>query len=111
MRVQGARKREREGEAQGSDLTVLDAMCGSGIRALRYLQEGGAGFVLANDANDDLEPERIANLAPHLSSGRVQLSTGDAVDAYFEARRTRAFFDLIDADGFGSGAPHSACQC
>lgn len=108
LRVQGARKREREGEAQGSELTVLDAMCGSGIRALRYLQEGGAGFVLANDANDDLEPERIANLAPHLSSGRVQLSTGDAVDAYFEARRTRAFFDLIDADGFGSGAPHSA---
>jgi tRNA (guanine26-N2/guanine27-N2)-dimethyltransferase len=33
---------------------VLDAMCGSGIRALRYIREGGAAFVLANDANDDL---------------------------------------------------------
>ena len=29
----------------------LDAMCGSGIRALRYLAQAGADFVWANDAD------------------------------------------------------------
>eukprot|EP00961_Rhodomonas_salina_P276226 3731507-Rhodomonas_salina.1 len=35
------------------EIRVLDAMCGAGVRALRYLEEGKASFVHANDANDD----------------------------------------------------------
>nr|BAJ92970.1 predicted protein [Hordeum vulgare subsp. vulgare] len=49
----------------------LDAMCGSGVRALRYLAQAGADFVWANDASDALHPVIVGNLprlepVPHL---------------------------------------------
>ena len=83
-------------------------MCGTGIRTLRYVEEGGATFVQANDADGDLESERQRNLHEHVASGVVSLSTGDAMDAYFSARLERRYFDMVDCDGFGSGTPHSA---
>ena len=87
---------------------MLDAMCGSGVRALRYIEEGGATFVLANDADDDLEGEREANLRAYIANGTAALSTGDATESFFSARLKRTYYDMIDVDGFGSGAPHSA---
>lgn len=87
---------------------VLDAMCGSGIRALRYLKEGGAGFVLANDANFDLVAAAQMNLGEDVAMGRVELRTGDASDCFLRARLSKDYFDLIDVDGFGSGAPYNA---
>lgn len=89
-------------------LTVLDAMCGSGVRALRYIEEGRADFVVANDADNDLEHERVSNLREHVARGAASLSTGDALDSYFSAKLQRRYYDFIDADGFGSGTPHSA---
>jgi tRNA (guanine26-N2/guanine27-N2)-dimethyltransferase len=38
----------------------------------------------------------------------VELRTGDAMDCLLGARLSREYFDLIDIDGFGSGAPHNA---
>ena len=116
LKVHGSRQRgqrpglglEGPGEGQSGGLRVLDAMCGSGVRALRYIEEGGATFVQANDANDDLEHEREANLRACIASGSAALSTGDAADSFFSARLERTYYDMIDVDGFGSGAPHSA---
>eukprot|EP00277_Geminigera_cryophila_P001111 CAMPEP_0179418976 /NCGR_PEP_ID=MMETSP0799-20121207/8334_1 /TAXON_ID=46947 /ORGANISM="Geminigera cryophila, Strain CCMP2564" /LENGTH=334 /DNA_ID=CAMNT_0021192381 /DNA_START=247 /DNA_END=1248 /DNA_ORIENTATION=- len=117
QRLNGARARNHSGdggggagELDGRGISVLDAMCGSGIRALRYIEEGGARYVVANDADDDtqLANARAANLGKHIVAGSVALQCGDAMDAYFAARLERSYYDMIDADGFGSGMPHSA---
>ena len=48
---------------------VLDAMSGSGVRTLRYVLEGGASFVLANELMEGEHPLE-ANLAPLVADGR-----------------------------------------
>ncbi|KAL8552327.1 hypothetical protein ACS0TY_001139 [Phlomoides rotata] len=86
-----------------SALRVLDAMCGCGIRSLRYLAEADADFVLANDANDDYGEIISGNLekagkeknrwaVKHLEANRL------LTECYLE----RDYFDLIDVDSFGS---------
>ena len=44
-------------------LCVLDALCGSGVRAARYLAQAQADFVWANDACDSLRPLIAHNLS------------------------------------------------
>lgn len=44
-------------------LTVLDALCGCGVRAARYLTQAKADYVAANDACDTLKPVIVHNLA------------------------------------------------
>lgn len=84
-------------------LRVLDAMCGCGIRSLRYLAEADADFVLANDANPDyggiisgnLEKAGVGEerwVVKHLEANRL------LTECYLE----RDYFDLIDVDSFGS---------
>lgn len=87
-------------------LRVLDAMCGCGIRSLRYLMEAKADFVLANDANDEHRRVILDNLK------RVDRGFGDErkwVVTHLDANRVlsecylqKDFFDLIDIDSFGS---------
>ncbi|XP_057979386.1 tRNA (guanine(26)-N(2))-dimethyltransferase isoform X2 [Malania oleifera] len=88
-------------------LRVLDAMCGCGVRSLRYLVEAEADFVLANDANDDYRRVVLSNLS------RVGRGSGDKqrrwAATHFDANRVmtecylqKDFFDLIDIDSFGS---------
>ncbi|CAH2063977.1 unnamed protein product [Thlaspi arvense] len=87
-------------------LRVLDAMCGCGIRSLRYLVEADADFVMANDANDDNRGVITGNLS------RVERGTGEerrwvvthmlANKAMIERYMVADFFDLIDIDSFGS---------
>lgn len=87
-------------------LRVLDALCGCGIRSLRYLVEAEADFVLANDGNDEDRRVICGNLS------RVPRGSGDErrwMVTHFEANRVmtecylqRDFFDLIDVDSFGS---------
>ncbi|KAK6929560.1 tRNA methyltransferase, Trm1, partial [Dillenia turbinata] len=88
------------------NLRVLDAMCGCGIRSLRYLVEAKADFVLANDANDEYRSVILHNL-----SRVARVSDGERkwVITHFDANRIladcylqREFFDLIDIDSFGS---------
>ncbi|XP_020085984.1 tRNA (guanine(26)-N(2))-dimethyltransferase isoform X3 [Ananas comosus] len=91
----------------GGGLRVLDAMCGCGVRALRYLAQGGADFVWANDAFEGSRPLVLANLArePRFST----LGERRWVVTHFGANRVladcylrREFFDLVDVDSFGS---------
>ncbi|CAH8268809.1 unnamed protein product [Arabidopsis lyrata] len=87
-------------------LRVLDAMCGCGIRSLRYLVEADADFVMANDANDANRRVITDNLS------KVERGVGDerrwvvthmlANKAMIERYMVADFFDMIDIDSFGS---------
>ncbi|EOD14034.1 hypothetical protein EMIHUDRAFT_464575 [Emiliania huxleyi CCMP1516] len=86
---------------------VLDAMSGSGVRALRYSHEANASFVHANERMFGEHPLR-ANLEPLLSAGRARVTADDAVDVYMRSRLDGSLYDLVDADAFGTGQPHAA---
>lgn len=87
-------------------LRVLDAMCGCGVRSLRYLAEAEADFVMANDANDDNRRVIVGNLRSiERGSGedkRWVVTHFDANRVLSESYLKREFFDLIDVDSFGS---------
>ncbi|KAJ1384719.1 tRNA methyltransferase, Trm1 [Sesbania bispinosa] len=90
-------------KANGS-LRVIDALCGCGIRSLRYLAEAEADFVAANDGNESYRSTIVENLSrvsreeekrwvvTHLEANRVM------TDYYLQ----KSFFDFIDVDSFGS---------
>lgn len=92
-------------KSKGS-LRVLDALCGCGIRSLRYLEEADADFVVANDGNDNYRGTILENLS------RAKSGPGNEqrwVVTHLEANRVMAdyymqknFFDFIDIDSFGS---------
>lgn len=84
-------------------LRVLDAMCGCGIRSLRYLTEAGADFVLANDANPDCGELISGNLEKAgIGEERWAVNHLDANRLLTERYLERDYFDLIDVDSFGS---------
>ncbi|OMO89991.1 tRNA (guanine(26)-N(2))-dimethyltransferase [Corchorus olitorius] len=92
-------------QAKGQ-LRVLDAMCGCGIRSLRYLIESNADFVLANDANESHRRVILENLA---QVERFQGERKRWVITHYEATRVmtdcylqRDYYDFIDLDSFGS---------
>lgn len=92
-------------KSKGS-LRVLDALCGCGIRSLRYLEEAEADFVVANDGNDNYRSTIVENLS------RAKNGSGNEqrwVITHLEANRVmtdyylqKNFFDFIDIDSFGS---------
>lgn len=94
-------------------LKVLDAMCGCGIRSLRYLVESNADFVLANDADDAHRRVVLSNLSSRVSrieeedgcGGRKRrwvVTNDDANRVMMECCLRRDYFDFIDIDSFGS---------
>ncbi|KAA0067531.1 tRNA (guanine(26)-N(2)/guanine(27)-N(2))-dimethyltransferase isoform X2 [Cucumis melo var. makuwa] len=87
-------------------LRILDALCGCGIRSLRYLVESEADFVLANDANDENRRVIVKNLskvAENFGDNRRWLVTNcDANRVMTEFYLKKDFFDFIDVDSFGS---------
>ena len=87
-------------------LRVLDALCGCGIRSLRYLVEAEADFVLANDANDEYTDIITKNLSRVPGGSRDErrwtVTHTDANRIMTEYYLQRDFFDLIDIDSFGS---------
>eukprot|EP00268_Persea_americana_P009437 TRINITY_DN13790_c0_g1_i5.p1 TRINITY_DN13790_c0_g1~~TRINITY_DN13790_c0_g1_i5.p1 ORF type:complete len:432 (-),score=66.15 TRINITY_DN13790_c0_g1_i5:708-2003(-) len=88
-------------------LRVLDAMCGCGVRSLRYLRQADADFVWANDANEDYRGTILSNLSgiPRVSEGgerRWVVTHSDANRVLVESYLHRDFFDLVDVDSFGS---------
>ena len=115
----------RSDSAAGRDLAVLaatlhrrhgrlDAMCGCGVRALRYLAQAGADFVWANDASEALRPVIVANLSrvergsPPAEAGRRRwvVSHNDATRLLAERYLRREYFDVIDVDSFGGDAAY-----
>ncbi|XP_009594522.1 tRNA (guanine(26)-N(2))-dimethyltransferase isoform X2 [Nicotiana tomentosiformis] len=87
-------------------LRVLDAMCGCGIRSLRYLAEAEADFVVANDANVDYREVILGNLSSVSSSYRWEVNHLPATRLLAECYVRKDYFDLIDVDSFGSGSSY-----
>ncbi|KAL5203094.1 hypothetical protein ABZP36_014046 [Zizania latifolia] len=86
----------------------LDAMCGCGVRALRYLEQAGADFVWANDASDALRPVIVNNLSrfERAPNRRWVVSHLDATRLLAERYLRREYFDVIDVDSFGGDAEY-----
>lgn len=99
---------------QSTPFLCLDAMCGCGVRALRYLLQAGADFVWANDASEALRPVILANLSrfergsPRVEEGhrRWVVSHNDATRLLAERYLRREYFDVIDVDSFGGDAAY-----
>ncbi|KAL6624357.1 hypothetical protein ACP70R_031678 [Stipagrostis hirtigluma subsp. patula] len=93
----------------------LDAMCGCGVRALRYLAQAGADFVWANDASEALRPVILANLSafervapppPEPGRRRWVVSHNDATRLLAERYLRREYYDVIDVDSFGGDSAY-----
>ncbi|MCJ7450547.1 MAG: tRNA (guanine(10)-N(2))-dimethyltransferase [Candidatus Nanohaloarchaeota archaeon QJJ-9] len=80
------------------NLRILDALSGSGIRALRYAKEvGHAKKVTAND----LKPEAYENIQKNAKINGLDLeTTNQDANALMSSRRKE--YDFIDIDPFGS---------
>ena len=87
-------------------LRVLDAMSGCGVRSLRYGLEAAADFVWANEGNPELGSLVHHNLAQSLPGDRFQVTHRDANEVFFDCYQRRDFYDLVDIDSFGGGAPY-----
>lgn len=82
-------------------LTVLDAMAGCGIRALRYGLEAGATAIWANDADPDRLPLLKANLAALADASAVRTTALTAQRLLAGCLEQEQRFALVDLDAFG----------
>ncbi|KAK3139082.1 hypothetical protein QOZ80_5AG0377520 [Eleusine coracana subsp. coracana] len=104
----------RRGRADpAAPFLCLDAMCGCGVRALRYLAQAGADFVWANDASEALRPVILANLsrfeeraAAEPGRRRWVVSHNDATRLLAERYLRHEYFDVIDVDSFGGDSAY-----
>jgi len=87
-------------------LRVLDAMAGCGVRSLRYLLEAAADFVWVNEGNPDLQALVTHNLMAGSPPDKFHITHQDANAVFFERYQQRDFYDLVDIDSFGGGAPY-----
>ncbi len=84
---------------------MLDAMAGSGVRALRYWQEAGATDLLVNEGNPDVLPLLRENLAVPIAAGAATITSNDANRAFFQCYIDDNYYDIVDIDGFGAPVP------
>lgn len=91
---------------QQGELRVLDAMTGCGVRPLRYQLEAGADWVWANEGNPQLQDLLNQNLAQGMRSRTYRITHQDANQIFFTCYQQRDFYDLVDVDSFGGGAPY-----
>ncbi|MGD1859025.1 MAG: tRNA (guanine-N1)-methyltransferase [Leptolyngbyaceae cyanobacterium] len=95
-------------QQQRGQLRVLDAMSGCGVRSLRYALEAKADMVWANEGNPDLHDLISQNLSHSLSPHQFRLTHQDANEIFFRCYQQRDFYDVVDIDSFGGGAPYLA---
>lgn len=88
---------------QQGHLTVLDAMSGCGVRALRYGVEAEADLVWVNESNPDHELLLRQNLQ-RLPQHCWRLTLGNAMQVFRDCAGQDEYFDLVDLDSFGSPA-------
>lgn len=88
----------------GDSYVIVDAMSGTGVRAIRYAKEvGGATRVVANDACPEAANVIRRNCA--LSGARVEVHCEDATALL---RSLAGTVSAVDLDPFGSCAPQLA---
>lgn len=91
---------------QRGELRVLDAMTGCGVRPLRYQLEADADWVWANEGNPELRAVLSQNLEAGMRSRSYRITHQDANQVFFTCHQQRDFYDLVDIDCFGGGAPY-----
>jgi tRNA (guanine26-N2/guanine27-N2)-dimethyltransferase len=91
---------------QRGELRVLDAMTGCGVRPLRYQLEAEADWVWANEGNPELREVLLQNLSNGMRSRSYRVTYLDANQVFFTCHQQRDFYDLVDVDSFGGGAPY-----
>ncbi|MEO1210198.1 MAG: tRNA (guanine-N1)-methyltransferase [Cyanobacteria bacterium J06638_20] len=92
--------------ARRGELRILDAMTGCGVRPLRYQLEAEADWVWANEGNPELRELLAKNLKAGMRSRSYRITHQDANQIFFTCYQQRDFYDLVDIDSFGSGAPY-----
>jgi len=93
--------RENFGEA----ITAADAFTGSGIRAIRYVKEGGALRAYANDSSSfALETARKNALINRVRS-RIKFSSTESIKFLWSLKEREIFPHFLDLDPYGSPAP------
>lgn len=89
------------------DATVLDALSGSGVRALRYCSEaGGIARCFANDIDGRAYDLIVKNVALNNLEGKVEAINDDANLVMYKLKKSGERLDLIDIDPYGSPAPY-----
>jgi len=86
-------------------LRVLDAMAGCGVRSLRYYLESGADWLWVNEGNPELHEVLRDNLEVTIPGDRYELVHEEANRLFLQCYADRDYYDLLDIDAFGSGAP------
>ncbi|OQR92006.1 tRNA (guanine(26)-N(2))-dimethyltransferase-like [Achlya hypogyna] len=79
-------------------VAILDALAGSGIRAIRYALEVPHVVAVANDAAATAYESILANIAHNGVQDRVDATNMDAIDCM---QKRRGEFHVIDLDPFG----------
>lgn len=92
-------------QEQGS-LRILEAMAGSGIRALRYYLESRADYIWVNEGNHELSRLIAQNLKTTITQENYCLTHWDAHRLFFDCFSRRDYYDLVDVDCFGTAAPY-----
>lgn len=89
------------------DAVVLDALSGTGVRALRYCSEvSGASRCIANDIDSRAYDLIVRNIALNKLEYKVQAVNEDANVLMYSLKKSGVRLDLIDIDPYGSPAPY-----
>ncbi|ODN05503.1 putative tRNA (guanine(26)-N(2))-dimethyltransferase, partial [Orchesella cincta] len=94
-----------------ADVTVLEAMSASGIRAIRYAKEiPGIAKVIANDYSESAVETIKGNAESNQVADIVQPSFADASSKMYEQRHAAT---VVDIDPYGTPTPFldAAVQC
>ncbi|TIA90666.1 hypothetical protein E3P99_01451 [Wallemia hederae] len=85
--------------------SILDALSATGLRAIRYAKEiPNADRIYANDFLPDAVEAIRRNVEYNGVSDKVSATEGDA-SALMYQHRSKAQFDVIDLDPYGTAAP------
>lgn len=86
---------------------VLDALSGTGVRALRYCSESaGVAKCFANDIDSRAYDLIVRNISLNGLEGRVEAINDDANVVMYRLKKSGERLDVIDIDPYGSPAPY-----
>jgi tRNA (guanine26-N2/guanine27-N2)-dimethyltransferase len=89
-----------------TDLRVVDALAGVGVRGIRYCMEvEGVSECIVNDVDSRAKEVINENVRINNLSSKVRVFTEDANALLYRLKRSGIKLDYIDVDPFGSPAP------
>ncbi|HDM90535.1 MAG TPA: tRNA (guanine(10)-N(2))-dimethyltransferase [candidate division WOR-3 bacterium] len=89
----------------GEAIIAADAFTGSGIRAIRYVKEGGALRVYANDSSPFALEVAERNALLNKVRSRIKFSSRESIRFLWSLKEREVFPHFLDIDPYGSPAP------